>query len=120
MVVPINDPVIKWATYKVGLYPLFPSQAFARNAVRIERKIELAMEGQRFFDLRRWGIADTTITSFLATESNRRSFLRSEEHTSELQSRRDLVCRLLLEKKKKNDRITQPKTKRTKHTNLTP
>src|SRR5690349_24201991 len=28
-------------------------------------------------------------------------FGRSEEHTSELQSRRDLVCRLLLEKKKK-------------------
>src|SRR5690349_22563597 len=27
---------------------------------------------------------------------------RSEEHTSELQSRRDLVCRLLLEKKKRN------------------
>src|SRR5690349_23406935 len=30
--------------------------------------------------------------------------LRSEEHTSELQSRRDLVCRLLLEKKKKKER----------------
>src|SRR5690349_24162496 len=30
--------------------------------------------------------------------------LRSEEHTSELQSRRDLVCRLLLEKKKKTKR----------------
>src|SRR5207302_9917748 len=29
-------------------------------------------------------------------------FLRSEEHTSELQSRENLVCRLLLEKKKKN------------------
>src|SRR5690349_22854651 len=29
------------------------------------------------------------------------SMRRSEEHTSELQSRRDLVCRLLLEKKKK-------------------
>src|SRR5690349_22004667 len=28
--------------------------------------------------------------------------MRSEEHTSELQSRRDLVCRLLLEKKKKS------------------
>src|SRR5699024_12003100 len=28
---------------------------------------------------------------------------RSEEHTSELQSRFDLVCRLLLEKKKKNE-----------------
>src|SRR5690349_22563815 len=34
---------------------------------------------------------------------------RSEEHTSELQSRRDLVCRLLLEKKKikKNDKINE-------------
>src|SRR5206468_11733101 len=31
---------------------------------------------------------------------------RSEEHTSELQSRSDLVCRLLLEKKKKNNIIT--------------
>src|SRR5271167_5190235 len=31
---------------------------------------------------------------------------RSEEHTSELQSRFDLVCRLLLEKKKKEDVVT--------------
>src|SRR3712207_6981672 len=31
--------------------------------------------------------------------------VRSEEHTSELQSRQYLVCRLLLEKKKKNDRL---------------
>src|SRR2546421_7233997 len=30
---------------------------------------------------------------------------RSEEHTSELQSRSDLVCRLLLEKKKKNEQL---------------
>src|SRR5204862_3552228 len=40
---------------------------------------------------------------FLAGEGNARlqSYIdRSEEHTSELQSRRDLVCRLLLEKKK--------------------
>src|SRR5438067_7019169 len=34
-------------------------------------------------------------------------FARSEEHTSELQSRFDLVCRLLLEKKK-NKQITNP------------
>src|SRR5438874_9665964 len=32
---------------------------------------------------------------------------RSEEHTSELQSRRDLVCRLLLEKKKTSLRTTE-------------
>src|SRR5207249_9379515 len=34
--------------------------------------------------------------------------VRSEEHTSELQSRFDLVCRLLLEKKKKNNKTQQP------------
>src|SRR5690349_23100278 len=33
---------------------------------------------------------------------------RSEEHTSELQSRRDLVCRLLLEKKKKHSSNRYP------------
>src|SRR6266496_4464647 len=41
---------------------------------------------------------------------------RSEEHTSELQSRRDLVCRLLLEKKKNN--LSQPFSCSQKHTNL--
>src|SRR5260221_6781390 len=35
-------------------------------------------------------------------EGRRSSWRRSEEHTSELQSHSDLVCRLLLEKKKKN------------------
>src|SRR5438874_8732031 len=38
-----------------------------------------------------------------------RSDVRSEEHTSELQSRRDLVCRLLLEKKKKKNTKKQEK-----------
>src|SRR5690349_24181961 len=38
------------------------------------------------------------------------AFGRSEEHTSELQSRRDLVCRLLLEKKKKTITIHIPIT----------
>src|SRR2546421_7219725 len=37
---------------------------------------------------------------------------RSEEHTSELQSRSDLVCRLLLEKKKKKRQCKQIKSKR--------
>src|SRR5438105_12630990 len=37
--------------------------------------------------------------------------VRSEEHTSELQSRVDLVCRLLLEKKKKTNKTRQRKTK---------
>src|SRR5690349_22177175 len=38
-----------------------------------------------------------------------RSRRRSEEHTSELQSRRDLVCRLLLEKKKKKKKPSKKK-----------
>src|SRR5438874_4028262 len=41
-------------------------------------------------------------------EGSRPVHERSEEHTSELQSRRDLVCRLLLEKKKKKKSARQP------------
>src|SRR6266511_2746620 len=42
---------------------------------------------------------------------------RSEEHTSELQSRENLVCRLLLEKKKKKTRKTSLHKNKTKHKN---
>lgn len=63
--VPINDPSITWATYRVGLYNApFADQATARAAVRAERRVELAMEGQRFFDLRRWGVADAVINGY--------------------------------------------------------
>src|SRR2546421_9380595 len=46
----------------------------------------------------------TSITQHLSNNAagERQPHYRSEEHTSELQSRSDLVCRLLLEKKKKN------------------
>ena len=44
-------------TYRVGLYPAFPNANYAREAVRMERRLELAMEGQRLFDLRRYGMA---------------------------------------------------------------
>src|SRR6266496_2163520 len=45
-----------------------------------------------------------------------RTGARSEEHTSELQSRRDLVCRLLLEKKKKKKNRSTAKKKKQKKT----
>jgi starch-binding outer membrane protein, SusD/RagB family len=82
--VPINDPSITWAVYKVGLYPSFPSQAYARDAVRAERRLELAMEGQRLFDLRRWGIADVTLNGYIngvggGAEKTRRLYLGSAE-----------------------------------------
>src|SRR2546421_8612899 len=53
-------------------------------------------------------------TSFGRVQDERGlTVFRSEEHTSELQSRSDLVCRLLLEKKKKKTKRTQT-TKATK------
>ncbi len=77
LAVALNDTTIGWATYKVGLYTTpWPSQAVARKAVRLERRLELGMEGQRFFDLRRWGsaIAQQTINGYLAVEKLRRTY----------------------------------------------
>src|SRR2546422_757714 len=76
LAVPINDPNIKWATYRVGQYTTpWTDPVFARNAVRMERRLELAMEGQRFFDLRRCGIEGTGDPAHLTVEKNRRSYL---------------------------------------------
>src|SRR6266496_6361048 len=50
-----------------------------------------------------------TLSSVTRVCSARSCETRSEEHTSELQSRRDLVCRLLLEKKKKKDKRLTPR-----------
>jgi hypothetical protein len=61
-----------YATYNVGLYPPFADQAAARKAVRFERKLELGMEGHRFFDLVRWGTAATELNAYLSVEGVRR------------------------------------------------
>ncbi len=84
MAVPINDLSIKWATYRVGQYTTPWDQATARTNVRYERRLELAMEGQRFFDLRRWGIADQVLNAYLngvagGAEKTRRAQLASAE-----------------------------------------
>ncbi|MGH7447328.1 MAG: RagB/SusD family nutrient uptake outer membrane protein [Longimicrobiales bacterium] len=81
MAVPINDPSITWATYRIGTYPSFPSQAYARAAVRYERRLELAMEGHRLFDLRRWGTAHLTevLNSYIQVERNRRPHLTAAD-----------------------------------------
>src|SRR2546429_7228674 len=47
-----------------------------------------------------------TIHSSYQKTTEKKKVLRSEEHTSELQSRLHLVCRLLLEKKKKHEKDT--------------
>ncbi len=57
------------ANYKIGLYGVpFASKDAALKALYFERKLELAMEGQRSFDLSRWGIGAAELTPFYAHE----------------------------------------------------
>ena len=60
------------ANYYVDTYNnAWADQNEARKAVRFERRIELALEGHRFFDLVRWGIAADYINTYLQTEKDR-------------------------------------------------
>ncbi|MBN2601806.1 MAG: RagB/SusD family nutrient uptake outer membrane protein, partial [Candidatus Marinimicrobia bacterium] len=56
------------ANYKIGLYTSFADKDAATYALRMERKLELGMEGKRFFDLKRWGVAITETSRALAYE----------------------------------------------------
>lgn len=51
------------------------TQETAREALRFERRLELAMEGWRFFDLVRWGIAAETLNDYFDAEAQRRDYL---------------------------------------------
>jgi len=63
------------ANYVINTYSApFTSQDAARTAVRFERRLELAEEGHRFFDLVRWGIAAETLNTYLATEKMKRTY----------------------------------------------
>ena len=74
--VPIDDASVTWADYEIGLYPAAGwDQTYARTAVRYERKLELGMEGERFFDLQRWGIAEQVLNDYIAAEQVRRPYL---------------------------------------------
>lgn len=64
------------ANYLLGEYASFPSQEYAREAVHMEIRLETAMEGNRFFDLRRWGKLDEVIPSYIAKDSEFRSFMQ--------------------------------------------
>ena len=62
------------ANYKISTYPqnhaAFTDKATCIKAVRMERKLELAMEGQRWFDLQRWGgsVMATEIKAYIDYE----------------------------------------------------
>lgn len=67
----INSPVLREdgtpaANYQVELYDTpWSDPDLARRAVRFERKLELGMEGHRFYDLVRWGIDTEEINDYL-------------------------------------------------------
>ncbi len=56
--------------YMVAPYPpgYFTDKNTAMAAIQRERYMELGMEGHRFFDLVRWGIADVTLNNYIATD----------------------------------------------------
>ncbi|MCF8307760.1 MAG: RagB/SusD family nutrient uptake outer membrane protein [Bacteroidales bacterium] len=67
------------SNYKVEKYTndnINWNQETAREALRWERRMEFALEGSRFFDLVRWGIAAETLNGYLEKEKDRRSFLQ--------------------------------------------
>lgn len=70
-----NDCNPMLADYAVEEYTNTWNQDFARKAVRMERRIELAMEGHRWFDLVRWGEAVNVINNYYSTEVRLRPYL---------------------------------------------
>ena len=72
----LPDGVTPAANYRVENYPAshatFSNQDECILAVRMERKLELAMEGQRWFDLSRWGgtYMNTALKEYLEFEQN--------------------------------------------------
>lgn len=70
-----NDPTKDAANYKIGLYPASGwTQEYARQALRTEMRLEKALEGERFFDLVRWGIAKDVMTAYFNAEKDNRIY----------------------------------------------
>lgn len=63
------------AHYAINEYPATGwNQDYARKALRMERRVELAMEGHRWFDLLRWGNAVEVMNKYYQTESRIHSY----------------------------------------------
>ncbi|HKJ30368.1 MAG TPA: RagB/SusD family nutrient uptake outer membrane protein, partial [Balneolales bacterium] len=69
---PISDYHIE--TYKPGVNCTW-TKDYALKALHWEDRLEFAMEGKRFFNLVRWGIADSVMNNYFNTEKARHQFL---------------------------------------------
>ena len=71
------------SNYNIKPYPATGwTQAYARQALQWERRLEFATEGSRFFDLVRWGIAEQTLNAYIDVEKTRRTFLTTAKFTA--------------------------------------
>jgi len=70
------------ANYVIGEYTQpWVDQAIARRAVRYESRLETAMEGNRFFDLQRWGVQSQVLNEYLSRESRYRIYIQGKSFT---------------------------------------
>lgn len=78
-----GDPI---SNYKIALYQpgvnCIWDKDFAFKALQWERRLEFAMEGSRFADLVRWGIAEPTLNKYLQKEKEYRKYLVEAQFTS--------------------------------------
>lgn len=74
-----SDPSQPAAKYKIEEYKpgsnCVWTKEYARKALRFERKLEFAMEGDRFFDLVRWGVAGDVMNAFFDYERSVRPYM---------------------------------------------
>jgi hypothetical protein len=68
--------------YAIGKYNGSYSKEETMKIVKMERRLELAMESERFFDLVRWGEAATVINRFYTTEGEKMNFLSGSMFTA--------------------------------------
>lgn len=67
--------------YQVNTYSSFASKEEAFAALRWERRLELGLEGHRFFDLVRWGVAKETLDEYFNIEKVRKPYLEDAAFT---------------------------------------
>ena len=68
--------------YAVGKYNGSYSKEETMKIIKMERRLELALESERFFDLVRWGDAATVLNKFYTTESEKMNFLDGAQFTA--------------------------------------
>jgi starch-binding outer membrane protein, SusD/RagB family len=82
--VAIDAAELSWGKYAVKTYiGEWKDKNVARDAVRTERRLELALEGHRVFDLQRWGVYETVMSDYIARESKLVTILGQAQPVSE-------------------------------------